>query len=68
MRLSSARMAVRRSQVTTCDENGTHTAQFVTPTDHRHWLTAPPAPGRIRVHLSEVEVEVGIALLDRDAA
>jgi Domain of unknown function (DUF222) len=55
-------------QVTTCDENGMHTAEFVTPTDHRYWSTAPPAPGRIRVHLSEVEVNVGIALADRDAA
>jgi hypothetical protein len=31
-------------------------------------VDAPPAPGRIRVHLSEVEVTVGIALVDRDAA
>src|SRR5829696_8713853 len=45
-----------------------NTAEFVTPTDHRYWSTAPPAPGRIRVHLSEVEVYVGIALVDRDAA
>src|SRR3954467_12114778 len=55
-------------QVTAGTENGVHTAEFVTPTDHRYWSTAPPAPGRIRVHLSEVEVNVGIALVDRDAA
>jgi hypothetical protein len=54
--------------VTAGTENGVHTAEFVTPTDHRYWSTAPPAPGRIRVHLSEVEVNVGIALVDRDAA
>jgi hypothetical protein len=50
------------------DENGTHTAEFVTPTDHRYWSTAPPPPGTMRVHLSKVEVRVGIALAERDAA
>jgi len=54
--------------VTAGTENGVHTAEFVTPTDHRYWSTAPPAPGRIRVHLSEVEVNIGIALVDSDAA
>jgi hypothetical protein len=54
--------------VTAGTENGVHTAEFVTPTDHRYWSTAPPAPGGIRVHLSEVEVKVGIALVDRDVA
>jgi hypothetical protein len=50
------------------DENGTHTADFVTPTGHRYRSTAPPAPGSIQVHVSEVELKIGIALVDRDAA
>ena len=37
------------------DENGTHTAEFVTPTRHRYRSAAPPAPGPIHVHVSEVE-------------
>ena len=50
------------------DENGTHTAEFVTPTRHRYRSTAPPAPGPIQVHVSEVEVRIGIAIAEHDAA
>jgi hypothetical protein len=32
-------------RVTTTDENGTHTAQFATPTGARYQSTAPPLPG-----------------------
>ena len=32
-------------QVTTHQENGVHTAEFVTPTGHHYRSTAPPAPG-----------------------
>ena len=45
-----------------CDENGVHTAQFITPTGHCYYSTAPPAPGPIRVHVSEVETRIGIAI------
>ncbi len=50
------------------DENGGHSAEFITPTRHRYRSTAPPLPGTFRIHMSEVEVKVGIALVDRDAA
>jgi hypothetical protein len=50
------------------DENSLHTAEFATPTGHRYKSTAPPAPGPIQVHVSEVEARIGIALVKRDAA
>lgn len=49
-------------------ENAVHVAEFVTPTRHRYRSTAPPLPGPIEVHVSEVEVRVGIALAEYDAA
>jgi hypothetical protein len=48
--------------VTTGVENGTHTAEFVTPTGARHRSTAPPAPGRVEVWVSEAETRIGIAI------
>ena len=50
------------------DENGVHTAEFVTPTGHRYRSTAPPAPGPILVHVSELEIRIGIAIAEQDAA
>jgi hypothetical protein len=50
------------------DDNGVHEAAFVTPTMHRYRSTAPPAPGSILVDVSELEVRVGIALAEYDAA
>lgn len=49
-------------QVTAGDENGTHTAEFVTPTGVRYRSTAPPLPGPIEIWLSEVETHIGIAI------
>lgn len=50
------------------DENGVHTAEFVTPTGHHYHSTAPPAPGPILVHVSQVETRIGIAIAEQDAA
>jgi hypothetical protein len=50
------------------DENDVHTAEFVTPTRHRYRSTAPPAPGPIQVHVSEVELRIGVSLAEYDAA
>ena len=47
------------------DENGVHTAEFVTPTGHHYHSTAPPAPGPILVHVSEIETRIGIAIANR---
>jgi Domain of unknown function (DUF222) len=55
-------------QVTSGDENGTHTVQFVTPTGARYRSTAPPLPGAPLVAVSEVEVRIGVALADLHAA
>lgn len=38
------------------DENGIHTAEFVTPTGAHHHSTAPPAPGTPAAPMSEIEV------------
>ena len=50
------------------DENGVHTAEFVTPTGHHYHSTAPPAPGPILVDVSEIETRIGIAIAEQDAA
>ena len=56
-------------QVTAGDsQNGLHTAEFVTPTGHHYQSTAPPAPGPILVHVSEVETRIGIAIAGQRAA
>ncbi|KZS70118.1 HNH endonuclease [Mycobacterium pseudokansasii] len=47
-------------QVTTSDENHTHTAEFTTPTGKRYRSGAPPRIPPITV--SDVEVRIGIAL------
>jgi hypothetical protein len=54
--------------VTAAEENGTHTAEFVTPTGARYRSTAPPLPGAPLITVSEVEVRIGIALTDLHAA
>jgi hypothetical protein len=48
--------------------NGVHTTEFVTPTGARYRSTAPPAPGRPVIDISEVEMRIGIALARHDAA
>ncbi len=55
-------------RVTAADENGVHTAEFVTPTGARYRSTAPPLPGAPLITVSEVEVRIGIALADLHAA
>jgi hypothetical protein len=50
------------------DENGVHTAEFVTPTGARYRSTAPPLPGAPLITVSEVEVRIGVALADLHAA
>jgi hypothetical protein len=50
------------------DDNGVHTAEFVTPTGHHYHSAAPPAPGPILVEVSEVETRIGIAIAEQDAA
>jgi hypothetical protein len=55
-------------RVTAGDENGVHTAEFVTPTGTRYHSTAPPLPGAPLVTVSEVEIRIGVALADLHAA
>jgi Domain of unknown function (DUF222) len=55
-------------RVTAGDENGTHTAQFVTPTGAHYHSTAPPLPGPLTVTVSEIETRIGVALAERHAA
>jgi hypothetical protein len=46
----------------TCDENGCHTAEFITPTGARHQSKAPRLPGLTVVDLSEIEVRIGVEI------
>ena len=50
------------------DENGVHTAEFTTPTRHRYRSTAPPLPGSPDVEVTELEIRIGIAIAEQDAA
>ncbi|WP_018599455.1 DUF222 domain-containing protein [Mycobacterium sp. 155] len=49
-----------RWNVTTDDENGVHTAEFVTPTGACYRSTAPPPPGPVEVYESVTELQVAI--------
>jgi hypothetical protein len=55
-------------RVSAGDENGVHTAEFVTPTGAHYRSTAPPLPGPPLVAVSEVEVRIGVAIADLHAA
>jgi hypothetical protein len=55
-------------RVTTAEENGTHTAEFVTPTGARYRSTAPPLPGAPMITVSEIEIRIGVELADLHAA
>lgn len=46
--------------MTTSDENGVHTAEFVTPTGAVYRSTAPPPPGPIETYESVTELRVAI--------
>jgi hypothetical protein len=50
------------------DENGVHTAEFVTPAGARYRSIAPPLPGAPWIAVSEVEIRIGVALADLHAA
>ncbi|MCV7009713.1 HNH endonuclease [Mycobacterium gordonae] len=53
-------------RVTAHDENGTHTTEFITPTDAHYRSAAPPIYQRIDI--SEVEDAIGVRLIDFHAA
>lgn len=55
-------------RVSPCEENGVHTAEFVTPTGHHYRSTAPPLLGQPLITVSEVEIRIGIELADLHAA
>jgi hypothetical protein len=55
-------------QVATADQNGVHTAEFVTPTGAVYRSSAPPLPGTPMITVSEVQVRIGVALADLHAA
>ena len=55
-------------RVTAGDQNGVHTAEFVTPTGATYRSTAPPLPGAPLITVSEVEIRIGIELADLHAA
>jgi hypothetical protein len=55
-------------RVSTADENGVHTAEFITPTGAAYRSTAPPLPGAPLITVSEVEINIGVALADLHAA
>jgi hypothetical protein len=50
------------------EESGMHTAEFVTPTKHRYRSVAPPLPGLLDIEMTELEVRIGIAIAEQDAA
>ena len=54
--------------VSPSEENGVHTAEFVTPTGAHYRSTAPPLPGTPMITVSEVEIRIGIELADLHAA
>lgn len=47
-------------KVTTSDEEGLHTAEFVTPTGARYRSTAAPPPGPVECYESVIELQVAI--------
>jgi hypothetical protein len=49
-------------EVRTHDENGVHTAEFVTPTGACYRSTAPPPPGPVELYESATELHVAIEL------
>ena len=50
------------------DENGSHSAEFITPTGAHYHSTAPPMPGPLEIFVSEVQARIGIALARLHAA
>src|SRR4051812_11806850 len=50
------------------DHNGVHTAEFSTPTRHRYRSTAPPLPSLPDIDMTKLEIKIGIAIAQHDAA
>lgn len=46
----------------TTGENGSHTADFTTPTGMHYHSGAPPPPGQLAVDVSELETTIGVRL------
>ncbi|MEO3760769.1 DUF222 domain-containing protein [Mycobacterium sp. B14F4] len=55
-------------QVSTCEVDGVHHAEFLTPTGARHRSVAPATPGPFTIEVAEVEARISIALTDLHAA
>ncbi len=55
-------------RVTAGTEGGVHTAEFVTPTGACYRSTAPPLLGKRDIDVAELEVRIGIAIAEWDAA
>jgi hypothetical protein len=64
-------------RVNTCDANGIHTAEFITPTGKHYRSTAPPLPGPpptgppitvSKIEIWNVDARIGIDLPDLHAA
>ena len=55
-------------RVVASDENGEHTAEFVTPTGARYRSTAPPLPGPPPITVVEVKARIGIEMPKLHAA
>ena len=55
-------------RVVASDENGEHTAEFVTPTGARYLSTAPPLPGPPPITVVEVKARIGIEMPKLHAA
>jgi hypothetical protein len=50
------------------DEDGSHTAEFTTPTGARHRSTAPPLPGLPWIEYSEIEYGISVEIVRLRAA
>jgi hypothetical protein len=47
---------------TSQDDQGSHAAEFITPTGSHHHSKAPPLPGPRRIDISTIEVDIGILI------
>ncbi|WP_179476380.1 HNH endonuclease, partial [Mycolicibacterium vinylchloridicum] len=56
------------SVTTGVDENGTHTAEFTTPTGTHYHSAAPPMPGTPKIPMTEAEIYLNGQLLQVIAA
>ena len=54
--------------VDTCEVDGVHEAEFVTPTGAHHRSRAPRPPGPPVIEVTEIEARIAIELTRRHAA